>query len=75
MQYPHSYPRRLPPEIQAQERDIELLFRRLLKNSRDTQFQSDVAQREDVAVWILIVVQSLMSVLAFYILFMKASGN
>jgi hypothetical protein len=73
MHFPAKNP--IPREVQAQERDIEWMLRHLLKNSHDTQRQSDVAHRQEVAAWILIVTLGVNSLLALYILYVKTSGN
>jgi transcriptional regulator with GAF, ATPase, and Fis domain len=65
----------IPREVQAQERDIEWMLRHLVKNSHDTQRQSDVAHRQELAAWILIVTLGVNSLLALYILYVKTSGN
>jgi hypothetical protein len=59
----------------TREREIECMFRRLLKNSRETRHQSDVAQRQQVAAWIFIVMLGLVSLFALYMLYVKTSVN
>jgi hypothetical protein len=65
----------IPREVQAQEKDIEWMLRHLLKNSQDTQHQSEIAPRQEVAVWIFIVMVGVISLLALCILYMKTTGN
>jgi hypothetical protein len=73
MHFPPKNP--IPREVQAQEKDIEWMLRHLLKNSQDTQHQSEIAHRQEVAAWIFIVMVGVISLLALYILYMKTSGN
>ncbi|HEX4164373.1 MAG TPA: hypothetical protein VHZ55_02785 [Bryobacteraceae bacterium] len=65
----------MPDDIQAQEKDIELIFRRLLSSADNTQRPSDVTQKQKAAVLILIVMEGLISLVAFYLLYLKAGGK
>ena len=75
MQSKRSFPIPMPSEIQAQEGDIERMFRQLIKNFTDTQRQSAGTQGQELAACILIVILGLLSVCAFYLLYLKTSGN
>ena len=65
----------IPLEIQAQETEIESLFRSLVKDSYFSQDQIDIARRHEIMGWIFIVMLGLFSVLAFYVLYLKTSGD
>jgi hypothetical protein len=64
----------IPREIQEQEKDIEWLFRHLLKKLRDTTPESNATQRQEAAVWVFIVMLGLISLFALYALYVKTSG-
>ena len=72
MHFPSKTP--IPYEVQAPDRDIEWMLWRLLKNSQDTQRQSDFAHRKEVAAWTFILMVGVISLLDLYILYMKTRG-
>ena len=65
-------PRSLPPEIVAQEGDIEAMFQDLIADSRDLREVRDEQARVG---WIFMALLSLFSVLGFWLLYLKAEGH
>jgi hypothetical protein len=59
----------LPPEVVAQEKDIEELFQDLIAESRDL---PKVREEQESAGWILVVLLYLTSVLGFWVLYLRA---
>ena len=59
----------LPPEVVAQEKDIEELFQDLIADSRDP---SKVREDQESGGWILVVLLYFLSVLGFWMLYLRA---
>lgn len=55
----------ISPEICKEEGEIELMFRNSVHDTRE----------QEIAVWILIAVIGFISIIAFYLLWLKASGT
>jgi hypothetical protein len=62
---------RLPPEVVAQEKEIEALFQTLIADSRDL---PKVREQANVG-WIGVVLLFLPSVLGFWLLYLKSEGH
>lgn len=62
----------LPPEVVAQEKDIEAIFQDLIADSRDL---PKVRIEQANAGWISVVLLSLVSVLGFWLLYLKSQGH
>jgi len=58
----------LPPEIVAQEKEIEAIFQDLIAGSRDL---PKVREEQANVGWISVVLLSLLSVLAFWLLYLR----
>lgn len=67
-------PTHLPSELQNLESQIESIFRYSDRGEDDAQDQSTIARRQEIIVWLLIALLVLLSVLAFYLLYLKATG-
>jgi hypothetical protein len=68
----HVDPISLPPEVVAQEKDIEALFQDLIAHSR----YLPKARKEHTNVgWIGVVLMSLLSVVGFWLLYLKSEGH
>ena len=59
----------LPPEVVAQEKDIEAIFQDLIADSRDL---PKVREEQANVGWIFVVLLSLVSVLGFCLLYLKS---
>ena len=59
----------LPPEVVAQEKDIEAIFQELIADSRDL---PKVREEQANVGWIFVVLLSLVSVLGFWLLYLKS---
>ena len=62
----------LPPEVLAQEKDIEAIFQDLIADSRDL---PKVRKEQANGGWISVVLLSLVSVLGFWLLYLKSGGH
>jgi hypothetical protein len=62
----------LPPEVVAQEKDIEAIFQNLIADLRDL---PKVREKQANVVWISVVLLSLLSVLGFWLLYLKSEGH
>ena len=62
-------PMSLPPEVVAQEKDIEAIFQDLIADSRDLR---KVREEQANVGWISVVLLSLVSVLGFCLLYLKS---
>jgi hypothetical protein len=62
----------LPPEIVAQEKGIEAIFQDLIADSRGL---PDVREEQENIGWISVVLLSLLSVLGFWLLYLKSEGH
>ena len=62
----------LPPEVVAQEKDIEAIFLDLIADSRDLpEFREEQAN----VGWISVGLLSLLSALGFWLLYLKSEGH
>ncbi len=59
----------LPPEVLAQEKDIEELFQDLIADWRDL---PEVREEQESGGWILVVLLYFLSVLGFWVLYLRA---
>jgi hypothetical protein len=59
----------LPPEVLAQEKDIEAIFQDLIADSRDL---PEVREEQESGGWILVVLLYFLSVLGFWVLYLRA---
>jgi hypothetical protein len=62
----------LPPEVLAQEKDIEAIFQDLIADSRDL---PKVRKEQANVGWIFVVLLFLVSVLGFWLLYLKSGGH
>jgi hypothetical protein len=62
----------LPPEVVAQEKDIEAMFRDLIADSR---YLPKTREEQANSVWISVVLLSLLSVLGFWLLYVKSGRH
>jgi hypothetical protein len=75
MQSNSSLPVLIPPEIQAQEKEIEGILRRLGGDSNNIQYQSSLTRRQELVEYLFIVILGILIVMALYVLYTKTSGN
>lgn len=69
-----SFKTSIPCEILEQEREIELMCRDLVETSYKLR-DSRVLRRQEIAVWACIAILGLMTVIAFYVLYLKTGGR
>ena len=62
----------LPPEVLAQEKDIEAIFHDLIADSREL---PKVRKEQANVGWIFVVLLFLVSVLGFWLLYLKSGGH
>jgi hypothetical protein len=75
MQSNSSTPVLIPPDIQAQEKEIEGILQRLGGDSNNTQYQSSPTRRQELVEYLFILILGILIVMALYVLYTKTSGN
>lgn len=70
----HLLTTELLSEGHNQTTESDLIFQYLSSGEDDAPHQSTIARRQEIIIWVLIVVLGVLSVFAFYLLYLKASG-